>query len=95
MNEAARANLWASQYGRDAIRLSITGLVASTYLNLRALDAQLAVSEMSLQSRQESAELVKTRVAAPALSRRSMNIRQTAPWLPSRCNTPIYSVPAP
>lgn len=68
MNEAARANLLASQYGRDAIRLSITGLVAGTYLNLRALDAQLAVSEISLQSRQESAELVKTRVAAGLVS---------------------------
>ncbi|WP_415036918.1 efflux transporter outer membrane subunit [Azonexus sp.] len=68
MNEAARASLLASRYGRDAIRLSITGLVASNYLTLRALDAQLAISESSLKSRQESAELVKTRVAAGLVS---------------------------
>lgn len=68
LNESARASLLASQYGRDAIRLSITGLVASNYLNLRALDAQLAVTETSLKSREESAALVKTRVAAGLVS---------------------------
>jgi multidrug efflux system outer membrane protein len=40
-NEAAQATLLASQYSRDAIRLSIAGLVSNTYLALRAYDAQL------------------------------------------------------
>lgn len=67
-NEAARASLLASQYGRDSIRLSVAGLVASSYLNLRALDAQLAVTAQSLSSREESAKLVKTRVDAGLVS---------------------------
>ncbi len=67
-NEAARASLLASRYSRDAIRLSVAGLVASNYLNLRALDAQLAVTAESLKSREESARLVKTRVDAGLVS---------------------------
>jgi len=67
-NEAARANLLASRYGRDAIRLSVAGLVAGNYLNLRALDAQLAITAESLKSREESAKLVKTRVEAGLVS---------------------------
>jgi outer membrane protein, multidrug efflux system len=67
-NEAARANLLANQYSRDAIQLSVAGLVAGNYLSLRALDAQLAVTEESLKSREESARLVKTRVDAGLVS---------------------------
>lgn len=63
-NEAARASLLANQFSRAAIELSVAGLVANNYLNLRALDAQLAVTEQSLKSREESAKLVKTRVDA-------------------------------
>jgi len=67
-NEAARASLLASQYGRDSIRLSVAGLVAANYLNLRTLDAQLAITAESLSSREESAKLVKTRVDAGLVS---------------------------
>jgi multidrug efflux system outer membrane protein len=67
-NEAARASLLASQYGRDSIRLSVAGLVAANYLNLRALDAQLVITAESLSSREESAKLVKTRVDAGLVS---------------------------
>jgi outer membrane protein, multidrug efflux system len=67
-NEAARANLLASRYGRDAIRLSVAGLVSSTYLNLRALDARLLLTQESLRSREESARLVKAQVDAGQVS---------------------------
>ncbi|HEX6733617.1 MAG TPA: efflux transporter outer membrane subunit [Azonexus sp.] len=67
-NEAALANLLASRYSRDAIRLSIAGLVSSNYLALRAADAQLAISEESLKSREESLQLAKTRVDAGLVS---------------------------
>ena len=63
-NEAARATLLASQYSRDAIRLSIAGLVADTYLALRAYDAQLVVTAETVKTREESLKLVKTRVDA-------------------------------
>jgi len=67
-NEAARANLLASRYSRDAVQLSIAGLVSSAYLALRALDAQEAVAVESLQSREESLGLVKSRLDAGLVS---------------------------
>ena len=63
-DEAAQAQLLASRYGRDAVRLSVAGLVANAYLTLRATDAQLAVSQETLATRQQALELVKKRVDA-------------------------------
>ena len=62
--EASRATLLASEYSRDAIRLSVAGLVASGYLSLRAYDAMLAVNAETLRTREESLKLVRTRTAA-------------------------------
>lgn len=67
-NESVRASLLASRYARDSIRLSVAGLISSAYLNLRAVDAQLAVISGSLASREESARLVRTRVEAGLVS---------------------------
>ena len=67
-NEAARANLLASRYGRDAVRLSVAGLVTGSYLNLRALDARLVVTGESLRSLEESSRLVKAQVDAGQVS---------------------------
>lgn len=63
-NESIRASLLASQYSRDAIRLSVAGLVAANYLGLRAYDAQLAVTGNTAASREESLKLVGKRIAA-------------------------------
>jgi multidrug efflux system outer membrane protein len=63
-HEAARATLLASEYSRDAIRLSVTGLITDNYLALRAYDAQLATTAETVKSREESAKLVNTRVDA-------------------------------
>jgi outer membrane protein, multidrug efflux system len=67
-NEAVQANLLASEYSRDAIRLTIAGLIANNYLALRAYDAEIAVTAESLASRQASLKLVKTRVDAGLVS---------------------------
>lgn len=63
-NEAAQASMLATRYSRDAIRLSIAGLVADNYLAIRAYDAQLAVTDETLKTRQDSLKLVQTRVDA-------------------------------
>ena len=67
-NESAQASLLSSQYSRDAIRLTVAGLVSSNYLALRAYDAELAVTAESLASREASLKLVKTRVDAGLVS---------------------------
>lgn len=53
-NEAARATLAASQYNRDAARLSLSAQVAQTYFQMRAFDAQLDIAKRTLDSREAS-----------------------------------------
>lgn len=67
-SESARALALASHYGRDAIRLSVAGLVATNYLALRAYDAQLVLSAESEASREATLKLVRTRVDAGLVS---------------------------
>ena len=57
--EAARAEALGTYFARDTVSLSLSGLVASNYLLLRSLEAQIAVSRDSLKSREESLALTK------------------------------------
>ncbi|MBA4707634.1 efflux transporter outer membrane subunit [Aquitalea aquatica] len=60
-SEAARATLAASQYSRDAARLSLSALVAQTYFQMRAFDAQLDIAKRTLDSRESSLQLRQKR----------------------------------
>jgi outer membrane protein, multidrug efflux system len=50
LTEAARANLLATEQARRGVILSLVAQVASTYLQLRGLDAQLEVANRTLVS---------------------------------------------
>jgi len=67
-NEAARAEALASRFGRDSVRLTLIGEVANEYLALRSLDAQLAVTQDTLASREKSLKIVSSRLDAGAAS---------------------------
>jgi NodT family efflux transporter outer membrane factor (OMF) lipoprotein len=56
---AARFDYAAQQAAADAVALSVAANTASGYLNLRGLDAQLALARATLQSRQASLELAR------------------------------------
>ncbi|MBU2362691.1 MAG: efflux transporter outer membrane subunit, partial [Alphaproteobacteria bacterium] len=58
---AARAGLLATEAGRDSLRLAVAATAASGYVNLRALDARLAVLRDTLEARSESRRLTKRR----------------------------------
>ncbi|MDR5171540.1 efflux transporter outer membrane subunit [Methylobacillus sp. Pita2] len=60
--EAARAQALGTYFAKDTVSLSLSGLVASNYLLLRSLEAQIAVSRDSLKSREESLALTKRRL---------------------------------
>ena len=55
--EAARANLLATQDARRGVVLSLVSAVATTYLNLRALDDELAISNQTRDAYAESVRL--------------------------------------
>jgi multidrug efflux system outer membrane protein len=55
--EAARANLLATEQARRGVVLSLVSSVATTYLNLRALDDQLMISQRTRDAYAESLKL--------------------------------------
>jgi NodT family efflux transporter outer membrane factor (OMF) lipoprotein len=56
---AARFDYSAQQAAADAVALSVAANTASGYLNLRGLDAQLALARATLQSRRQSLALAQ------------------------------------
>jgi outer membrane protein, multidrug efflux system len=63
-SEAARARLLASEFDRDAVRLSLTGDVARGYFSLVAARQQLDRARETLAARRESVGLEKIRFDA-------------------------------
>lgn len=68
-NEAARAQLLASEAARDTVRLTIAGAVAQAWFALRSLDVQVATQRHTLGSREEGARLVGQRLAGGVATR--------------------------
>jgi multidrug efflux system outer membrane protein len=67
-NEAARAEMLASQFGRDSIQLALIGQLANEYIALRSHEAQLEVTWQMLESRQKSLKIVRSRLEAGTAS---------------------------
>lgn len=57
--EAARDQLLAQEWARRAVRMSLVQQVATTYLQLRTEDAQLALAQQTFASRRQSVELMR------------------------------------
>jgi multidrug efflux system outer membrane protein len=62
--EAARADLLAAGFNRDAVRLTLIAEVSRGYFNLRSLDAQVAVTKQTIATRLESLGLQRKRFEA-------------------------------
>ena len=58
--EAARAQLLAQVWAQRAVQLTLVQQVATAYLEIRALDAQLEITKQTLKARQDSVALTKT-----------------------------------
>lgn len=72
--EAARADLAASEAGRDAIRASLVSEVARGYFNMRAIDASLEVARRTLEGRRTALEMQRARLEAGVIS--ELELRQ-------------------
>ncbi|MDD3845602.1 MAG: efflux transporter outer membrane subunit [Syntrophorhabdaceae bacterium] len=57
LTESARASLYATMEARRGIVLSLTAEVASSYIQLRALDEQLVIARDTLRTYQESVRI--------------------------------------
>jgi len=58
--EAARDQLLAQTWAQRVVRLTLVQQVAAAYLQLRALDSQLAIVKQSVKVRQDSLDLTNT-----------------------------------
>jgi len=59
VNEAARANLLASQYARRAVSVTLVATVANAYFELISLDSQLEITRRTVLSREKFLELTQ------------------------------------
>lgn len=57
--ESARAQLLSHVWAQRAVRMTLVEQVASAYIQLRALDRQLAIAKQTLQIRQQSVDLTR------------------------------------
>ena len=67
-SEAARAELFAAESAREAVRLSLVAQVAQQYFALLAIDAQVVVTQRMLATRNETLDLFNRRHEAGTLS---------------------------
>jgi len=72
--ESARANLAATEWGRQEIITELIANLAGAYFRLRALDLQLEISRNTLASRQDSLRLTKMLAEGGATS--LLDVRQ-------------------
>jgi outer membrane protein, multidrug efflux system len=66
--ESAAANALASRNAKETVELSLIGLVVSNYLQLRGLEAQIAVTKDNQISRKEALSLNQRRMAGGVAS---------------------------
>ncbi len=62
LNEAARAQYLASEEGRRSVQLALVSEVASTYFDLRELDAELAIARKTVDAFQNTVALFNNRL---------------------------------
>lgn len=67
-NEAARARLLANRAAQETVRVTVVAQVATAYLQLLQLDAELAIARQSLENRRRSLELTTAREAGGVAS---------------------------
>jgi multidrug efflux system outer membrane protein len=73
-SEAARAQDLSTRYAKDVVTLSIEGLTTQTYFALRSLDAQIASTRSTLDSREQTLAIVRRRADAGLAS--DLDLRQ-------------------
>lgn len=68
LSDAARANLLATEYARDAVKVVLVSDVATAYFNLLALDQQLHITRRTIDNSGKFLTLTQTRFRQGAAS---------------------------
>lgn len=68
-HEAAQAQLLASAYSREAMRLAIITDIVANYMSLRAIQRKIRITKRTIETRAEGLELAKKRYEYGAISK--------------------------
>lgn len=68
LSQAAQQRLQASQADSDAVRLTVAATTAQAYIGLRSLQAQLAVAQFTVKSREDAVRLLGDQVRVGYIS---------------------------
>ena len=73
LNEAAQANLLASQYSRETVRLGLVSAVVSTYYTILAGYDQLTLARVTLTSREDGLTIMRDKYEGGLISKMDLN----------------------
>ncbi len=73
-SEAARAQDLSTRYAKEVVALSVAALTTQTYFSLRSLDAQIAATRSTLESRDQTLTIVRRRADGGLAS--DLDVRQ-------------------
>lgn len=76
-DEAARARLLSQEANRGLVQSSLYANIAQTYFSLRAYDAQVALTESTLKTRQENLRLQQKRRAAGTIGELDLHVAES------------------
>ena len=76
--EATRALALGSRYASEEVRLALASLTTQAYFSLRSLDAQIAFTRATLESREEALTFVRNRVRGGIASDLDLNQAELA-----------------
>jgi len=76
--EATRALALGSRYAKEVVQLTLAGLTTQAYFSLRSLDAQIAFTVATLQSREEALTYVRSRARGGIASDLDVNQAELA-----------------
>jgi len=77
LSEAALQQYLATEQARRSVQINLVGQVAQAYFNLRAAQVQLDLTQRTLQARQASYDLVKSRFDGGVASELELNQAKT------------------
>jgi multidrug efflux system outer membrane protein len=87
LQQAARAQLFASEYARETTRITVISSVATAYFALRSLDRQLSVTRRTVATRQKFLDLTRAQFRRGVVSGLDVN-RAEASLALARANIP-------
>jgi multidrug efflux system outer membrane protein len=88
-NEAAKADLLASEEGRRGVVLSTISLIANAYIDLLALDRQLEIAESTAGVRRNALDLFRQRIEKGDLSYLEYSQAESEYWL-AMAQIPVF-----